>query len=309
MNETLRWIVGSKLLYATFLILFIFYLIFKNPLIAFLLAINIVAIFITDTLVSASRGGWKRELMEIFVAVLTAVIAWFFLGFILHTSAPLNAITSCSMLPNFDRGDMVVLVGGEPKAPEVEVDQELWDSQNWENEYLVCSGCKRLNKSTGREYVEPCLRTFVNKQLGDEVTDQSDNIIQYECGICERKFYGSGEVLKYACTKSIRIGGVEVRENLSNDVIVYGHPAGDAFQGETIHRVYAKIRVGDRVFYLTKGDNNEQLDIQFGNVPVSEDRVVGKVLFRIPFIGYVKLFLWGQFSLPSGCESHIVRTE
>ncbi len=56
-----------------------------------------------------------------------------------------------------------------------------------------------------------------------------------------------------------------------------------------IHRVVKKEKVNNKLFFTTKGDNyrtNRVPDPQ----PVSEDTVVGRAVFRIPLLGWVKIW-------------------
>jgi len=79
------------------------------------------------------------------------------------------------------------------------------------------------------------------------------------------------------------------------------------FSGSIIHRIYAILNVSGSYYFLTKGDNNQALDIEFGNYPANETSVVGYVIAEIPVLGYVKLILSGQLSVPQGCNQTILR--
>ncbi len=67
---------------------------------------------------------------------------------------------------------------------------------------------------------------------------------------------------------------------LSKDIDTHGTPI--------THRVVGIVETEDgKVGYRTKGDNNNAED----NALIMEDEVIGKVLFRIPMIGYVRTFI------------------
>jgi hypothetical protein len=100
------------------------------------------------------------------------------------------------------------------------------------------------------------------------------------------------------CTDAALIDGKRIEANLSNDVIIYDEPA----RGQIIHRAFAKLRAPNGYFILTRGDNNNAIDQESGIAAVSEKRIKGRVLLRIPYIGYVKLFAFGQFAAPAGCD-------
>ena len=67
---------------------------------------------------------------------------------------------------------------------------------------------------------------------------------------------------------------------LSKDIDTHGTPI--------THRVVWIVETEDgKIGYRTKGDNNNAED----NALIMEDEVIGKVLFRIPMIGYVRTFI------------------
>ena len=117
-----------------------------------------------------------------------------------------------------------------------------------------------------------------------------------------------GAVIRHIFIEGIQPGGVEVNgvyfpARNENDVVVY--EAQPAEYGLIIHRVLAKINASDGVFYLTKGDNNAAADQQSGISLVPESAVKGRVIGRIPFIGYFKLLLFLQFDFPPGCDRNL----
>lgn len=69
------------------------------------------------------------------------------------------------------------------------------------------------------------------------------------------------------------------------DILVFLRPG---FHDEYIvHRAIRKTKTEDGWVYTTKGDNNSFPD----GVPVPEKNVIGKVINRIPIIGYFSLFI------------------
>jgi hypothetical protein len=90
-------------------------------------------------------------------------------------------------------------------------------------------------------------------------------------------------------------------------VVVYATIPQDYFyqlgDGYIVHRAYAVINASGNYYVLTKGDNNPGLDLQYGNYPAKLNQIQGKVLYSIPYLGYLKLVLSNSFSEPSGCNS------
>lgn len=76
---------------------------------------------------------------------------------------------------------------------------------------------------------------------------------------------------------------VSASEIEEQDIITYQRTGSDT---PTTHRVIEKQQTENGVAYVTKGDANEERDR--GTVPQS--RVVGEVIFVIPFIGHVVRF-------------------
>lgn len=66
------------------------------------------------------------------------------------------------------------------------------------------------------------------------------------------------------------------------DIIVYIKPNGELI----VHRLIAVEETAWRTVYITKGDANPYPD-----EPINPARVKGKVVFVIPYLGVVRLFL------------------
>ena len=84
------------------------------------------------------------------------------------------------------------------------------------------------------------------------------------------------------------------------------HNFSQALQEPIIHRVIAKLRARDGVYFLTKGDSahnpliDQETHITQYAVPASE--VQGKMVLRVPFLGWVKLLVFDvPKNLVSGC--------
>jgi hypothetical protein len=302
----ISWSIESKAAYAALVVSFALYLLTRNVVFAIATGLSIIYVFIAESVHSASQTGWRNEFVEIAVTLLVAGGIWVGASFLLQTSAPLDSVVSCSMLPALERGDMVVLQGSSPSAPKAEVSRAQFDSNNWTRQQIVCALCQRANPATGERYIEPC--TASTRVLPDgrlEVAGeagQEGNLLQYECGYCTREYF-NGTSQEIPCTRAVYVNGERFEAGAPADTIVYTPQPGDIFAGETIHRVMLALDVEGEEYFFTKGDNNDQLDIQYGNSPIPRDREVGKVVFRIPWLGYLKLFLFGFVSTPSGCDS------
>lgn len=83
--------------------------------------------------------------------------------------------------------------------------------------------------------------------------------------------------------------GVDPEDIEVGDVIVYdahGLWVG-APEDPIVHRVIDIIEEDDKLYFITKGDANDNKDKE----PVPGNRVLGKVVGRIPYVGWVKIIL------------------
>ncbi len=264
------------------------YALSQNAFFAVGVFIFLIALFAVDFAQAKSeRHGWKQTVYELITALGLAVAAWVLLSFTLQTSTPLNVVTSCSMLPALERGDLIILQGGAIRAPEVNVPFALGNAKSVE---------KTLESPLlGKNYI-----------LVYTTSANGTDVVNYSFVDCLEKSLDGSVLGRDACTVAATAGGREIRLNSSNDVIVYD--AVPVKYGLIIHRAFARLNATDGVFYLTKGDNNLFADQQFGISLVPESRVRGKVLFRIPLVGYLKLFLFLQFDEPPGCRQVLQKT-
>ena len=85
------------------------------------------------------------------------------------------------------------------------------------------------------------------------------------------------------------IQGVDPEDIEIGDVIVYDAHGlwWGAPEDPIVHRVVDIEEDDDKLYFITKGDANELKDKE----PVPENRVLGKVVGRIPYVGWVKIIL------------------
>lgn len=277
----------------------------------------LVALIGLEVVNGSRESGKLRSILEIIAAIAIVLVLWFALKAILHTNYPIDAVPSCSMLPALQRGDMIVLQGvsaGAIKAPQVQVTKSDVQNMisNMASESLECVAYQingnRLNIS---QIVLPgySVGLFRSEPNGNGAIIPYANqtgLIRYMCGAANVTF-SNGTTMKEAYTKSITIGGTTINGDRNNSIIVYKTTPQDSFYQEgdsyIVHRVYAILNASGAYYYLTKGDNNPGLDIQYQNYPANQSYVEGKVIGTIPFLGYLKLILSGTLSQPAGCGS------
>lgn len=300
----------TKAIYGFIAVVFILFLITRSTVFSALTILGVLFLLIGESLIGVSEHGARKELFEIVVAVVTALVIWFGAGFLLSTPAPLNAIVSCSMLPNLERGDLVILQGTEPKGVDVYVDNfdytDISVKVEGQGEYSTNLSLAQYCAYDGSY---PLCKTY---WTAPEKLVERYGQLEFRHGWCTINSKDqTGEV---PCVKSITVGGKEYAYgDLAGDTIVYSTLPTDEFSKpsgtskEIIHRVFMKVHSNGMVYYLTKGDNNQFFDLQYGNSPPAQKRTVGKVILRIPYLGYFKLFLFGFLSDPAGCDRVFVK--
>lgn len=304
MKEILKELNQRRIFYGVTVVMFILYFLIRIDMLAVLGAIFFIIGVLSESFVNANEKGIKNEIKEIVIAIVVAMVFWYGGMFILNTDMPFNAVVSCSMLDTLYRGDVIILQGATPNVPEVNITLQEYEKilQNGEQNF-VCGLCvDNYGVKT------PCP---INP-----ITSERNNgeIIKYDCGYCTEITKGVSETV--ICTKGVTIKGnyFDVTQK-KGDIVVYRPKSTDIFAlvGDIIHRSVVRINVeNNSSYYLIKGDNNAQFDTQaydtkymLTNSLVNENQIMGKSLFSLPFLGYVKLVASGQIANPSNCETRI----
>lgn len=88
--------------------------------------------------------------------------------------------------------------------------------------------------------------------------------------------------------KELFAGDVAIIQKCNSNDIIVGDIIEYQMEGYTvIHRVVEKNQKNGEFFFITKGDNNKQADA----LEVRENQVIGKVIFKIKYIGYPAIWL------------------
>lgn len=278
------------------------------------IAIEIFMMVGLEIKAGAHEYGWKHEMIDTLVALIVAVAIWITASVMLNTSTPISGVVSCSMLPNLYRGDFVILQGAQVDAYEIELTQKELEELNSHRARLVYNNTEKTVSGSAYSYCmlhryEDICKSFISDpQSVVEVAGP----FTYQYSKCEIE-YDDRDIKSYGpCLRSIEVNGEEYLVNYSNNIIVYKSDPGNLYYlvGDIVHRVMFKIKSGDEYYFVTRGDNNPILDIQvydyfrnLGNAPIPEANVKGKVLFRIPLLGYFKLFIAGFYEEDAQCST------
>lgn len=245
--------------------------------------------------------GIKKGAAEVIYSVLFAVGLWTILTLTLSTQTPINVVTSCSMLPTLQRGDLLLLKGGIVNTQEIKLNTTY---QQFVNNMIPIP--------------EPC----IIQENGTNKDTRCINSILYNK--TKYNFTKQGDIIVY--TPQVKIA--KLKPYLQGiDLIV--------------HRAVLKITATDGTYIITKGDNNptpDQIVVTSPNVadsvkteknirilcfddskigeictitpwiePTEEKNILGKNIFRIPIIGYIKLLLFAQTQEPANCKQILVQ--
>ena len=88
--------------------------------------------------------------------------------------------------------------------------------------------------------------------------------------------------------KELHVGDVVIIKKCSANDIEEGDIIEYQMEGYTvIHRVTKKTQKNGRFTFITKGDSNDNEDLQ----PVTQEQIIGKVIFKVRYIGYPAVWI------------------
>lgn len=95
-------------------------------------------------------------------------------------------------------------------------------------------------------------------------------------------------VLSGSMEPTYKTGSIVYVKDVDVNSLKEGDPITFYLAGDTVatHRI-VEIKDDNGLSFTTKGDNNDIID----SAPVTADRVIGKPVFTIPYLGYVSNFL------------------
>ncbi|MEK6981408.1 MAG: hypothetical protein AABX38_00630 [Candidatus Micrarchaeota archaeon] len=292
------------------------YVLTQNLIFGILVAFEFVVFLGFEFSEGTKQHGLKHEIIDTVIALVFALSLWLGLSLALNTSSPLSAVVSCSMLPNLDRGDMVLIQGATINSFEQNISKSEIASLTSEN--VVAYYANNLSSFAVKGSIYAYCSFNVNPVCLDFIKSPQNfyemhGDLRFNYKICEVNT-ASG-VQKQPCVSSASYKGTQINFDNSRDIIVFQPAKEDIYarSGDIIHRAQIKLNENGKYYYLTKGDNNPVFDIQVydylngaGNLPVEQSRVKGKTLIRVPYLGYFKLFLSGFFNSPAQCKTQLI---
>lgn len=280
-----------------------------------LIALEIILFVFLEIKSGVKKHGWKHEVVDTLIALLVAVALWVSATIVLNTSSPISAVVSCSMLPNLDRGDFVIVQGGEAAGYEINMTREEFSLFRDRISTVEYNNSNRTLDTTLYYFCAAMEEEEMCKEFKSRPSQfvEKRGPFEYHYATCWINV-SDGSRRYGPCLKSVVFKEKEYIPNFSHDTIVYQPVEGDLFGqiGDIIHRVYFKVNVDGEIYYITKGDNNPVLDIQVYdfasmkyNSPVPEANSRGKVIGRVPYLGYFKLFISGFWTEDEQCHMQL----
>ncbi|MFA6329508.1 MAG: S26 family signal peptidase [Candidatus Micrarchaeia archaeon] len=245
------------------------------------------------------RNRIPRLFLKALAGILFIAVLWFLLSALFSAAPPISYVTSCSMYPEYSRGDMLLVL---PLSPSVQV--EGYDGLlSRANPWVVSFGNNTtvLDASIStycNNSVEQMCREFYENPAG---FSETNGPVTYEYARCT-----NGRQKSEPCVVTAKVGNASFSTAQRPQAIVYG---ARVFAGSpaipVIHRAFFAVRDASGSTYLfTKGDANPLFDSQSpgffslnGAAAANASSVHGIVVARIPFAGE---FLRGYRGIP-GC--------
>lgn len=319
MEELAKTEVQLAILFATLIL----YLLVKDisgqlgAAIGIFIAIEIFVMVGLEIKAGAKEYGWEHEIIDTLVALVVAVAIWISASVMLNTSSPISGVVSCSMLPNLHRGDFVIIQGAAVEAYEISMSKSQLDALSSHRVTIIANGTSKNVSGSAYSYCmlhryEDVCKSFINDP---ENTVEIAGPFKYHYSKCTIDYPKNDLKTFGPCLRSVEFEGQEYLVNYSSNIIVYESDPGNLYSrvGDIVHRVLFKINVGNETYFVTRGDNNPIMDIQvfdyfhnMGNAPIPEKNVKGRVVLRIPILGYFKLFIAGFYEEDSQCDTQLI---
>ena len=90
--------------------------------------------------------------------------------------------------------------------------------------------------------------------------------------------------------------GIKIENVKVGDIVVFRGNAKEPI----IHRVVLIYQENAKIYIQTKGDNNPDTLVGLGEDKIIQDKLVGKAIFRIPLLGWIKILAVDSIGLFKG---------
>jgi len=212
---------------------------------------------------------------------------WLALSALFLAAPPINYVTSCSMYPEYSRGDLLLVLPLSPSVQVKEYDGLLSQAQPW----VVTHG-------NGTVSLDAPISTYCNnsaeRMCRDFYSDptgfsETNGPVTYEYSKCT-----TGRQKAEPCILAAKVGGTSFPTTQKPQAIAYWvRVFADAPAIPVIHRAFFAVKdASGTVYFFTKGDANALFDSQAkgffslnGAAAANASAVRGVVVAKIPFAG------------------------
>jgi signal peptidase I len=216
------------------------------------------------------KMGYENKFLGIVIFIIYSLILAFLLlkilALILGAHQAMMIVVSGSMEPKLQIGDIVV----------------LFSTKNISTNYIDINA--NLKDVKIHKYIIPRYSILGDYNINDLSLQQ---VLYFKSLNPELEIY----------LQDLNINNVIVNPDFSGDIVVY---YSELYKKEIIHRAILGINALDGTYYLTKGDNlktNFRMDEycpDFSNYCfypyfLPKENLLSKYLFKIPFLGWIKL--------------------
>ena len=239
-------------------------------------------------------------------ALLLLIAIWIALSTAFSQSPPIHYVTSCSMYPEYDRGDGLLVIPANPDVPVFDCPECVGVGTKWAVDFM------------GEQAAE------LDDSLSVYCASTSSLMCQYFFSMPEMFSERFGNVTFYYSKCNSTLGGVttqtpcvahagpanrtvNITQARGQPIVVSERLADGQPAMPVVHRAYFAVRDAyGNVNYFTKGDANPLFDTQTAGytrlnsaVAANASSVRGVVALKLPFFGEVTRRL---LNIP-GCEA------
>jgi hypothetical protein len=236
------------------------------------------------------RNSVAKAITQVILGLLLIVALWVVLSALFSASPPIHYVTSCSMYPEYSRGDVLVVLPLSPPVPVMGYGGLLSQAQPWVVSYgnATASLAESISTYCNNSIEQMCRKFYANATGFSE----SNGPVSYEYANCNVN-HASGARTE-PCVFSATVGNTSFSTLEKPQAIAY---SVKVFSGApaipVIHRAFFGVRDADNsTFYYTKGDANTLFDAQskgfflLNSGPAAGSaKVMGVVVAKIPFVG------------------------
>lgn len=249
------------------------------------------------------RKRLPKAILPIAVALVFLSALWLGLSALFSAAPPINYVTSCSMYPEYSRGDLLLVLPLSPSVPIEPYGGSLAEAHPWVVSYgnntttLESSISAYCNNSA-----EQMCRLFYSDPAG---FSETNGPVTYEYAKCDTRIVGAPK--EEPCVSSVRAGNASFATTEKPQSIAYSARVfSSAPAVQIIHRAFFGIRdASGNAHFFTKGDANTLFDSQAKEffslnaaAAANESSVRGVVIAKIPFAGE----LLRGYGKVEGCE-------